>query len=186
MSEQKELYLDGGVLLNIFATGRAEEIVRASKYRCVTLSEVACERFAFVDSTMRTVESHVHSDTVFDISTVPSLDIHQFDLREHQVEVVAFAVVFPDVYANLLAVASSKDAALATDDDCVRHLMRDMAPDIMLLDTPELMRNWQLRTSVSDHEVGQAVYRVTTLAQFEITKNHRLRVWWDERLQQAW
>lgn len=185
MKSNQDIYLDGGILLNLVATRRCDEILSALPYQCRTLDNIVAERFTIVNTSAQVGDDATKSSIEYDLSTVSSLQICQFDILPHIVELVRFAVRFPDGYARLLSSVVVSGAALATDDNCVRQILNDIGLDIKLLDTVAILQQWQIALKKEDHDVGVIIHDIETYAQFEVPQKHPQREWWNKIRQQA-
>lgn len=152
MKLNNALYLDGGVLLNLCATGRAAMIMQDLPYQCVTTQEVVAEEFVFgeVQQADQFHQMQHQFCSVSDLIAQGILEVRPFLLEQYYRDYVACSVRLPDTLARLLTLAKAEEASLATDDGCLQQMIKEFIPTMSIHSTPDLLQRWQDLRAFSD------------------------------------
>lgn len=76
------------------------------------------------------------------------------------------------------ALALSRGYVMATDDIKATRAMRSRKPDIRVLTTPEIVKQWADTLGISEEEVRQTIHRIRYWARYTPPDSHPLREWW--------
>lgn len=176
------VFLDACCLINLVATGRVEEILKALPHRFAVARYVVEEEVLEIDAEEGTEASATESGRV---SLHPLLAelidkgvLEKFDIQseEEEAELVRFAAELDDGEAHTCALASVRGARVATDDRKAIRVLRgdreDQGKDEEpVLRTSELLLSWAREHGLGDPEIGQIVQVIARRASFFPPRN---------------
>jgi hypothetical protein len=186
--------LDACCLINLFATGRAEEILGALPYRFAVARYVVEEEVLEIGAEGGEEGSHAEEGRVslhpllaelVDRGILERLDI---GAEEEEAELVRFAAELDDGEAHTCALALARRARVATDDKKAIRLVRsawksrghEMAP---VLRTSDLLFSWARAHGLGDPDLVRIVRAVARRASFFPLKDDPHFARWMELLQ---
>lgn len=181
--------LDACVLINLFATGRAEEILDALPYRFAVARYVAEEEVLEIDATSEGDEDRpVEAEREGRIGLRPGIqalvekgNVEQLDVsspEEHR-QLVRFAAHLDDGEAHTCALAFARSARVATDDRKAIRIFGEArrAADppegagAPCLRTSELLFEWAEASRADRVELGRIVRNIARRASFLPPRN---------------
>ncbi len=169
--------LDACVLINVLASGRAEDILRGGQGKFVVCSVVKGESIF-----LRPVDSSAPPDevTLDPLTDSGCLDVCELSGKEEETLYVDYATQLDDGEAMSLALAQSRGFLLATDDRKARRLFLDEVRDpARLLSTAQLFKKWSERMNVSPKELKHALLQVTLRGRFFPSRDDNADFdWW--------
>ena len=177
MITDRPAVIDTCVLINILATGRVTEIVRV-----IAPTLLVCPAVAEESLYLRPFEAEGRPEPV-DLRKLIAAGILTPCQMEEGTEVdlyVAYAEDLDDGEAMSLAIAQSRNLALATDERKARRLARENAPQLSLISTTEIIRAWTEGKDPSD--VTAVVHSILTRARFRPADSDPLALWWNKML----
>lgn len=162
--DEGQVFLDACCLINLFATGRARDIVAGLPYRFAVARLVAREEVLEVIGA---------GDEAGRVSLAPKLAalVAAGELREHDVEtaeeireMVRFARELDDGEAHTCALALCRGARVATDDRKAIRVFTAAGGGCSR--TSELLFEWQERQGVDDEEVADLLRAIARRGSF--------------------
>jgi predicted nucleic acid-binding protein len=153
---------DACCLINLLATGRAEEILTSLPHRCATSRLVAVEE---VLSIAGAGES----------ASLAWIDLTSDEEKE---DFVRFSTWLDPGEASICALAIHHEAVVATDDRKALRVLRREAPQVPILQTPELFYEWAHFAKPPDREVMEALEAVRARARFYPRRDAPRFDWW--------
>jgi predicted nucleic acid-binding protein len=172
------LLSDSCCLLNLFATGHIEEILRALPWRFAIATAVAGETVWIlrggtgIDATER---------VAVDVMSLVSAGLLEIIGPTSDAEYEAYvqlAAVLDDGEAMTGSLAMHRGAAVATDDRKARREIAARAPDVRLVSTAELLCDWATLESVAAAVLAKALRDIRTRARFVPGAQDPLYGWW--------
>ncbi len=164
--------LDTCVLINLLATDRLAEIVQVIAPTCFVCSAVSAESLY-----LRPLEADAKPHTV-ELGPYLKAGLLMTCSIEGPAEETAYvnyALELDDGEAMSLAVAQERKFALATDDKKARRIIRDNAPDLLIMSTTQIIHAWaQGRGQI---EVPAAARRIQVRARFRPPDDDPLAHW---------
>jgi hypothetical protein len=98
---------------------------------------------------------------------------------EDEIELfIQLATGIDDGEAMTGAIAISRRMTMATDDRKGRRFLRECAPEIDLITTPEIVKHWVENSRAKEAEVRAVIGRIRDGANFTIQRGHPLTDWW--------
>ncbi len=172
-----DVVLDADVLMNLVASGHASEVAGA----------LSCHALLCPRPRAEALYLRLESGGQEEISLGPMLrdgTLVPAEMSPDEIEMyVELASVIDDGEAQALAVAAVRNLRLVTDD---RKARREAgARKVVILSTPELMRNWADVTKANDNRLATALRNIETRASYRPSAQHPLREWWDKCLQRT-
>jgi len=171
--------IDASTLLNLFATGDIESILRsmpAQKFVCsVAANEVLYLRHEEAD----------HAPELISIDPLIEqgvLTLARPESAEEEALFVQFAAKIDDGEAMTLALCVSRGYALATDDRKARRIAASIAEPIPVLATSELLFHWVQSNTISQDRIREVLGAVELRARFRPWPEYPLRDWWNRML----
>lgn len=175
------VYLDAGVLVNLCATKRADEILREGPYQYAIVGEMREEPLTYWAEALEPLAEPPQSERLpFDrLIQNNALALHPFSFEQCGETFIDFAVTFRDVQAMMLALAVTNHAAIATDDRYIRRELRRFVPTIPVLSTLSLLHAWQGKLHISDQDMQLLMQLIAKRAFFIPVEDDPLAPWWN-------
>lgn len=179
MNNSNLLYIDLGIVVNLWATEHAVEILRAMPYRCAVLDKEE-KKPLLLWTTSTSDEEPVVREEVSVTFLVKSgvLEVHQFQSKHYAQSYVSFAQHVSDTKAALLTLAASHSAMLATDDKRTRKVFRHFTPNSEVMSSLNFLQTWQMHLKLSDADLCTIVRFMRERAQFIPPADDPLFPWW--------
>ena len=175
---QSVAILDACVLINILASGRAQEILTESEYKFGICTVVSKESIY-----LRAAEPNAPPDAVELDSFVKSkgLTVYALSGAEEQTLYVDYAADLDDGEAMTLALAYSRGFTVATDDRKARRIFLEDTGDITrLLSTPQILKNWTPRAGLTAVELKKLLLEVSRRGRFSPQSGDPDFAWWSK------
>ncbi len=171
--------LDACCVINLFATGRIEEILRLLPYRFAVSQLVADEEVLSIRSTADSAE---HPDrrpvNPRELESSGCLEVMDLATPVEKTEFARFAVDLDDGEASICALAVVHGGAVATDDRKALRVLDRLALQVPALQTPELLHEWVRRSRALPQEVRRALLDIRDRARFYPRRAAPHFSWW--------
>lgn len=179
MRDNRTLYIDRGVILNLCATGRIVEILETLPYRCTVLDDV-CQTPLLLCTNTQEDEEPLEREEISMASLVSTgvLEVEHFEQERYRQAFVAFAFHIRDRQAALLTVAEQRSATLAVDDKCIRRVLHRLAPYVPVMSTLTCLYTWQMKLQLPDADMRTTLRNMAHQAQFTPSDDDSLFAWW--------
>ena len=177
MIADRPTVLDTYVLINLLATSRAAEIVRA-----IAPSRMVCSAVSEESLYLRPLEAEGQPEPV-DLQTLIDAGVFtpcQIEGVAEEDLYVTYALELDDGEAMSLAIAQSRRLVLATDERKARRIARENAPELPIISTVEIIRAWA--EGKERRDVSAAVRSILARARFRPPDSDLLAIWWTEML----
>lgn len=184
------VFLDACCLINLFATGRAEEILRTLPYDFAVARYVAEEEILEIEPAGRGTPGEgprARESLRPSIQSLTSIGILQEIDVESSTEIEAlihFASRLDDGEAHTLALALTRDARLATDDKKALRVFQQHSPSPCLR-TTDLLFQWAGLQEIQAPDLAQIIRSITRRACFLPPKSDSYFERWMELLQKT-
>lgn len=166
------LLLDACCLINLAATGIPDEILLSLPHDCATSDLVISTEVLSILSEDGLEREPIQPSALTGLSVLsPS--------EEELVSFLQFAMDLDDGEASVCALAQSRGGAVATDDRKAIRIAGGARPSIPILQTPDLLYEWQEISGSSHLEMCEIVRAIERRARFRPRRDHRLFSWWD-------
>ena len=178
VSSKSVAILDACVLINILASGRAQEILTGSEYNFGICTVVSKESVY-----LRAADPNAPPETVELDPFVNSncLMVHGLSGNEEQRLYVDYAADLDDGEAMTLALAFSRGFAVATDDRKARRIFVEGTGDVnRLLSTPQILKRWSQRAGLTTGELKKLLLDVSRRGRFSPHSGDPDFSWWSK------
>jgi predicted nucleic acid-binding protein len=165
------LLLDACCLINLAATGLLDEILLRLPYACATSDLVISTEVLSVLSADGLEREPINASALSGLSIFSLSD-------EELVSFLEFAMDLDDGEASVCALAQSRGGTVATDDRKAIRILGGASPAIPILQTPDLLYEWQKISGSSHRELCEIVRAIEQRARFRPRRDHRLFSWW--------
>lgn len=177
MISERPIVLDTCVLINVLATGRFGEIIRAIAPACLVCSAVCAESLYLRASDADGIPELVQLEPLFEAGTLQRTGLESSVEEELFVN---YALELDDGEAMSLAIAQNRKLALATDDRKARRVIAGSAAHLSVLSTTEMMHAWSMKSDRAT--VEDAVRLIQTRARFRPRAPDPFTAWWEDLL----
>jgi hypothetical protein len=178
MPSRPVVILDACVLINLLASGRAQDIMTDSRYQFGICSVVKNESIYLraTDSNAPPEEVkldlHVESD---------SLVVYELSGDAEKELYIDFAAELDDGEAMSLALAHARGFAMASDDRKARRVFIGEVPDPKrLLSTSQILKEWSEIAGLDPAELKQVLFEVSRRGRFYPNSGDNYFEWWSK------
>lgn len=185
MESKKPLYLDSGVLVNLYASGHMDEILQALPYQCFIMDNLQQKTLLLwpvEEGEPGQIPQQRASVQFSPLIERGLLGVAAFDILRHCDAFVAFAVSLPDAQAKMLALALEKNAAIATDDKFIQHVVRSIAPEVAIQTTLHLLQQWETHQIIPSEVMRAVARKIRQQACFIPEVDEPCHEWWSQLL----
>ncbi|HXO30079.1 MAG TPA: hypothetical protein VOA80_22205 [Thermoanaerobaculia bacterium] len=188
MSEERPeaplLLFDACCLINLFATGRIEEILACLPFRCAT-SRLVASREVLAIAVEGLAAEPLGRDVIpaSRLETVANLALLDLDTDEELAAFVGFALELDDGEASVCSLAVARGRTVATDDRKALRIMAELTPPVLTVQTPDLLFEWAERLEPPKAEIRSALQRVQRRGRFYPRVGAPRLEWWETFLQ---
>jgi predicted nucleic acid-binding protein len=173
------LLQDTSVLINLLATGRFDEIAVATDWQFAVCRSVENEAKAIWNPDLCRREEISLKPFIGKGLLLP-INLESDEERDTYVELCGQPGL-GDGEAMCIALAQSRGIPFATDDRKATRVSLACQPPLTLVSTPEVLMNWQDRTSLPEAEMGQLILRIEARSKFILSSNHSCFDWWQQQ-----
>ncbi|MCC6387565.1 MAG: hypothetical protein IT302_09295 [Dehalococcoidia bacterium] len=169
-----ELVADADVLMNLMASGCAEEILSTLLLTLVVPPAVADEAI-YIEVAERGSERQAIDLSPLGAAglvAVTAVDATELDL------VVDLAALVDDGEAEAIAIAEVRQLAVATDDRKARRIASERS--VARSSTPELLHAWQRVGQIALPRLSAVLRSIETRSRYRPPRDHPLFNWWSE------
>jgi hypothetical protein len=177
--ERKLLLLDACCLINLLATDRMEEILKILPFRFATSRLVATkEVLAIARDTEEDapLEREVISSTALENSK--NLTLLDLSSEQELADFVRFAADLEDGEASVCALALTHGGGVATDDRKALRVLSQDAPQVLTVQTPELLHDWALLAKAPASKIARVLRSIERRARFRPRRGVPRFEWW--------
>jgi len=176
--------LDACVLLNLFASGRVEEILQAVPSRYLVSRYVCREALWYLvpsgETSTRTEKRQIVLDPLVAAGLLEIVDLS----AQEQNAFVELAQQLGDGEAASGALALCRSAAVATDDSRARHVFERQEKPLRVIGTATILRSWESRLAVDSTAVLAALQSIRLGARFRPRDDDPDSAWWQDRIRE--
>jgi hypothetical protein len=176
---QSVAILDACVLINILASGRAQEILTGSGFKFGICTVVNQESIY-----LRAADLNAPPDTVELAPFVKSkcLSVYALSGDKEQALYVDYAADLDDGEAMTLALAFSRGFTVATTDDrkARRIFLEDTSDVARLLSTPQILKKWSQGAGLTAGDLKNLLLEVSRRGRFSPRSGDPDFAWWSK------
>jgi hypothetical protein len=173
---QRFVFLDSSVLLNILATGRADEVLRTFDAGVGLCTAVVAETLFLRSENPSDAPERILLDPLIGAGL---LQRHDLESDDEKAMYVQLAADLDDGEAMTLAVAHQRGLAAATDDRKARRIARERFGDeLLLLRTTDIVHAWLQTAKIDEASARTLLRRIESIAHYRPANDDPLREWW--------
>ena len=172
--------LDACVLINILASGRAQDILTNSEHEFAVCMVVSKESIY-----LRSADPNVPREAVDLKRFVEAQCLRVYGLQGNEEEAlyVDYATDLDDGEAMSLALAFSRGFLVATDDRKARRIFLDDTGDATrLLSTTQIVKAWSEKAELSAAETKQLLREISARGRFSPHSGDPEFLWWSKAI----
>ncbi|MYE55426.1 MAG: hypothetical protein F4X34_09590 [Chloroflexi bacterium] len=173
------LLLDASCLLNLYATGRMQDIAASTGYQFEVADYVLqYETLYVLQTNSEGAEDEripVDLDSLIEEGLLYVVELEGEDVLSSFVQL---ASLVDDGEAVTGALALHRDCSVAIDDRKARRVLGEVMPDVAHVSTLELMRLWAQEASVPVRELREALMAMQIGASYVPGRRDPLYDWW--------
>jgi predicted nucleic acid-binding protein len=168
------LVVDACCWIDLFATGRINEIVAALPYR------LAVPRYVVEEEVLTTISvTGVQERCDFaKLQAGALVSVWDVETGAEKQELVRFAAHLDDGEASVCALAVVRGGAVATDDRKAIRILGRLAPGVPIVQTPELLHAWADRAQPAGDRLLEVLQAVQLRARFTPRRDVPFSDWW--------
>lgn len=179
VGEPVRILLDACCLLNLYATGRIDAILRALPDRFAIADRVAAEALY-----IRRGGGGDDADERDPVDLGPLIaqgliEVQQLESEEEAASFVGFAAQLDDGEAMTCAVALHRGGVVGTDDRKARRICGAQSPPLKIRTTPAMLKAWAESERIAGADLRQVLVDIRERARFAPGKQEPLQAWWE-------
>ena len=176
VSSRPVAILDACVLINLLATGRAQDIMSESRYQFGICSVVKNESIYLRATDSSAPPEEVKLDPYVESNR---LTVHELSGDSEKELYVDYAAELDDGEAMSLALVYSRRFSMASDDRKARRLFLEEIPDLnRLLSTSQILKEWSEKVGLDPATLKQMLIEVSRKGRFFPNSGDPHFVWW--------
>lgn len=167
--------LDACAVLNLYATGRMDELLSALGSP-VAITDVVRQEALFIRRAG--VGDDADERDSVDLTTLieqGALSVIGDQFEAELTEFIMIAAMLDDGEASTIATAIHRGISVVTDD---RKAIRVIAERVPVITTPEVIKAWVVSAHPRAEEVREIIYLIEQRARYIPPRSHPLRDWW--------
>lgn len=181
---QQMLIPDGGVLVNLYLSQMVMPILGAYPLPCAATNAVLAEQVPSLEqpdiSSTLAEALHAAGTTITGIEF--DLDIEPTCEETYAERFLDWASLVPDVTAHMLMHVERGRHHVASDDPCIRAAIQELAPNLTLLSTADLVWQWHIAAHPSMEQLRTALTCIEVGACFVPTDETTAGRWWRQMM----
>lgn len=181
MPEHLEI-IDACALLNLYASGFLESILKSRPMPCCVVEQVKQESL-FIrkpsDSAASYDREPVRLEPFFQSGL---LKLVKLENEAEQNMFINLAAQIDDGEAATIAVAIARSMQVVTDDKKAIRVLKQEAPTLVCLSTLEVVKGWSEVLAINPAELKMALENILKHANYLPSKKHHLFAWWQSAL----
>jgi hypothetical protein len=180
VSSRPVAILDACVLINLLATGRAQDIMSESGYQFGICSVVKNESIYLRATDSSAPPEQVKLDPYVESSRLTVYELSGDAEKELYVD---YAAELDDGEAMSLALVCSRGFSMASDDRKARRLFMEEIPDLKrLLSTSQILKDWSEKIGLDPTELRQVLIEVSRRGRFFPNSGDAHFAWWSKAM----
>ena len=168
------LIQDACVLINLLGSGRFRDIAAGCGLEFAIVSAVSTETL-YLHNPDPSEREQIDLQPLINDGILKILDPEN---EQEKLRYIELALSLDDGEAESVAIAESRNYALATDDKKARRMIQNENIKIELWSTCSLLQSWQKKSSVSDEDMKNALKNILSRARYHPKAGHPNYDWW--------
>jgi len=180
LSSRPVTILDACVLINLLATGRAEDIMSESGYQFGICSVVKNESIYLRATDLNAPPEQVKLDAYIESNRLRVFELSGDEEKELYVD---YATELDDGEAMSLALVYSRGFSMASDDRKARRLFTEEIGDLKrLLSTSQILKEWSEKVGLNPVELKGVLTEVSRRGRFFPNSGDTHFAWWSKAM----
>jgi hypothetical protein len=179
------ILLDACTLLNLYATGCMDDILRAVRHRFGVAAVVTREALWVLRGGGGDDAGEREPVVLEPFVAAGLIEVLELHTEDEFATFVAFATLIDDGEAATVFLAIHRGGAVATDDRKAIREMRVHAPGVDVWTTSQLVRTWADDVDAPPARVRAVLQAVRLRARFQPNRQDPLSAWWMSHLTSA-
>ncbi len=171
------LILDACCIINLYASGQMEAILRAVPGSVTVAVYVKNEEVLKVYDPATKATEDIDLRPFIDRNLLVVVDL---DLAAEAETYVNFAALVDDGEAITGAIARHRNWAIGTDDKTATKIFRRAVPQLQIISTPDLVKYWVSVTNPPADDIKACLQAIRIRASYAPPRNHHLYEWWSD------
>jgi len=177
MPEHLEI-IDACALLNLYASGSLEAILKSRRQPCCVVEQVKQESL-FIRKPSDSATSYDRKPVVLEpFFQSGLLKLVKLESEAEQELFVNLAAQIDDGEAATIAVAISRRMQVVTDDKKAIRVLKQEAPTLICLSTLDVVKAWSEAMAIEPTQIKTALESIIKHANYLPGKKHHLFDWW--------
>jgi predicted nucleic acid-binding protein len=168
------LIQDACVLINLLGSGRFRDIAAGCGLEFAIVSTVSRETL-YLHSLDPSVREQIDLQPLVKDGILKILDPEN---EQEKLRYIELALSLDDGEAESIAIAESRNCALATDDKKARRVIQNEKIKIEIWSTCSLLQLWQKKCSISDADMKNVLQNIVARARYHPKTGHPDYNWW--------
>ncbi len=184
-TEHPLLLLDACCIINLFATGRIEEILALLPYRFATSRLVATQEVLSIARIDASPDGALEREILppARLENLGDLALLEIQTAEEKADFIRFAEEIDDGEASVCALALSHRGSVATDDRRALRMLDRIAPRVPTVQTPEVLYEWARLACPAEPTLKNMLLAVRVRARFFPRRDAPRFEWWNRYVQ---
>lgn len=179
-TSQKYLILDASCLINLYASGKMEDILKAVPESVVVADYVLHQESLWIyDGPSEAVREKKRPIDLQPFVSSHLLQVVDIEFPEEANLFVEFATKMDDGEALTGAIAVHRRWAIVVDDKRARNFFQREFSDLQMVYSLEIVKHWATTTKAPDAVVSTVLWGIRNRGVYVPANNHPLWVWWD-------
>jgi predicted nucleic acid-binding protein len=172
------LILDACCVINLQVSGKVREILQAVDTSLVVAQDVKEVEVLYTDE-----PDEKQPITLDELIAGGILQVTDFETEEEADTAVDLAAMGLDMGESVTAaIAIHRQWALATDERKCLRIVKELAPQLQLVTTPEMVHLWGDSSNPASEVLQEVVKNITQKGHYHPAKVHPLYSWWVQHL----
>ncbi len=170
--------LDACALLNLYASGSLEAILKSRHLPCCVVEQVKQESL-FIRKPSDTSTGYEYEPVVLDgYFQSGLLNLVKLESEIERELFVNLAAQIDDGEAATIAIAIARNMQVVTDDKKAVRVLKQEAPKLIWFSTLDVVKTWSETGAISPAELRTALLNILKHANYLPGKKHHLLNWW--------
>ena len=174
------ILLDACCVMTLYASGRMREILASIQPQMVVcryiLEKEALYTFTGPDEDVRSEKTPIDLTTLIDEGHI---EITSLSGEAETLSFVNLASRLDDGEAQTIAIAVNRNWGVATDEKKAGKVLREIAPTLQIITTPDFLKHWADSAKIPEAEVCAVLRSVRRRAIYRPGRGHHLYDWWE-------
>lgn len=180
MDDQNVVLLSKGVLANICASKRADEILAVQPYHCAIIDTMLTSLPVLWDTSQEEEVMIDCHDIVAALIKKEHLQVYPVQREQYLHTHVLLGRYLREEYADIFTIADVQGAVVALDDPVIKQRVKMLFPHISIRSTLDMLHHWFTLASPLSKELQDVLRDISHYAYFRPSQDDALFAWWKQ------